>query len=248
MYVKDIYSNDDELHKAWVALTTCTTTRSIYLDIVSDCSGPTCVNLLKRFTATHGQPKIVISDNGTSFVSSEVQNFMSNRGTLWKFNIEKAPWYGGFFERLVRSVKRCLRKILQNAKLNYEEMRTTLKEVENILNNRPITYVYTDEFIEPLTPNKLVYGRDLNYTVLDNITEESELDLNDRYVYIKQLIDHFWNRWYNEYLVSLREQTCKYNQNMISEPNVGDIALIHDDKLKRQQWRIGKSNKNYFQF
>ena len=27
---------------------------------------------------------------------------------------------------------------------------------------------------------------------------------------------------------------------MISEPNVGDIVLIHDDKLKRQQWRIGK--------
>ena len=183
VYVKDIYAKSNETHKAWIALTTCTTTRAVYLDLVSDCSGPTCVNLLKRLISTHGAPKVMISDNGTNFISSNVQNFMADRGTLWKFNIEKAPWYGGFFERLVRSVKRCLRKVIENAKLDYEEMLTVLKEVENILNSRPLTYVYTEENVDPLTPYKLIYGRDLNTNVTTTeSTEDSNTDLDSRYL------------------------------------------------------------------
>ena len=249
VYVKDIYANSNETHKAWIAIATCTTTRAVYLDLVSDCSGPTCVNLLKRLASTHGQSKVMISDNGTNFISHDVQNFMANRGTLWKFNIEKAPWYGGFFERLVRSVKRCLRKSIENAKLNYEELLTVLKEVENILNNRPLTYLYTEENVDPLTPNKLIYGRDLNRTVtpsyLSDEENENNVDLDTRYAYLQKILDHFWNRWSNEYLVALRERSRKLSKtsNLDIVPKTDDIVLIHDDKTKRQNWKLGKVTK-----
>ncbi|XP_066933725.1 uncharacterized protein [Clytia hemisphaerica] len=247
VYVKDIYAKNNETHKAWTALTTCTTTRAVYLDLVSDCSGPTCVNLLKRLISTHGTPKVMISDNGTNFISTDVQNFMANRGTLWKFNIAKAPWYGGFFERLVRSVKRCLRKSIENAKLNYEEMLTILKEVENILNNRPLTYLYTEENVDPLTPNKLIYGRDLNTNIAPNLNEEENenVDLDTRYVYLQTILDQFWDRWSNEYLVSLRERSRNIakTSNIDVVPRTDDVVLIHDDKVKRQNWKLGKITK-----
>ncbi|XP_066910124.1 uncharacterized protein [Clytia hemisphaerica] len=247
VYVKDIYAKNNETHKAWIALTTCTTTRAVYLDLVSDCSGPTCVNLLKRLISTHGTPKVMISDNGTNFISTDVQNFMANRGTLWKFNIAKVPWYGGFFERLVRSVKRCLRKSIENAKLNYEEMLTILKEVENILNNRPLTYLYTEENVDPLTPNKLIYGRDLNTNIAPNLNEEENenVDLDTRYVYLQTILDQFWDRWSNEYLVSLRERSRNIakTSNIDVVPRTDDVVLIHDDKVKRQNWKLGKITK-----
>ena len=63
-----------------------------------------------------------------------------------------------FFERLVKSVKLSLKKCLRNARLNYDELSTTLVEVLALLNSRPLTYVY-DEFEEPLTPSHLVIGR-----------------------------------------------------------------------------------------
>ena len=44
-----------------------------------------------------------------------------------KFNFECAPWTGGFFERIVKMVKRCLRKVLRTSKLNYDEFTTILK-------------------------------------------------------------------------------------------------------------------------
>ena len=41
--------------------------------------------------------------------------------TRWTFNVERDPWWGGVFERLIRSVKRCLRKVVGRAKLTREE-------------------------------------------------------------------------------------------------------------------------------
>ena len=37
---------------------------------------------------------------------------------------------GGFFERLVGSVKRCLRKVMGQRRLTYDELLTVLTEVE----------------------------------------------------------------------------------------------------------------------
>ena len=52
----------------------------------------------------------------------------------WVFNLEKAPWWGGFFERMVQSVKRCLKKSIGKARLSYHELTTVLTEIEAIIN------------------------------------------------------------------------------------------------------------------
>ena len=90
-------------------------------------------------------------------------------GVTWEFIVEKAPWHGGFWERLVRCVKRCLKTIVGRAFLSFEEMRTLLIEIEGTLNNRPLTYVYDDEqeISYPLTPSSLIYGRTIATTVSD---------------------------------------------------------------------------------
>ncbi|GIX77875.1 reverse transcriptase [Caerostris darwini] len=35
----------------------------------------------------------------------ELQDFISSQGVTWKFIIERAPWWGGFYERLVKCLK-----------------------------------------------------------------------------------------------------------------------------------------------
>ena len=79
----------------------------------------------------------------------------------WCFIVEKAPWWGGFYERLVGSVKRCLKKIVGSAKLTLDELQTVVIEVEATLNSRPLMYSAADDIQEPLTPAHLLTGHHL---------------------------------------------------------------------------------------
>ena len=46
---------------------------------------------------------------------------------------------------MVKSTKRCLKKVLGNSRLTYEELSTVLTEIEGVINSRPLTYVYDDD-------------------------------------------------------------------------------------------------------
>ena len=38
----------------------------------------------------------------------------------WNFILEKAPWWGGFYERFIGIVRSSLKKVLQKSLLTYE--------------------------------------------------------------------------------------------------------------------------------
>ena len=59
---------------------------------------------------------------------------------------------------------------MQNYRLSCDQMQTVLFEVEMILNNRPLTYVYTDKIENALTPNNLLFSRILTSTTDQNKT------------------------------------------------------------------------------
>ena len=68
-FVRNIYGTpiSGNMYKCWMVLFTCASFRCIYLDLVPDCSGNSCVLALKRFIHSRGAPKLIISDNGSSF-------------------------------------------------------------------------------------------------------------------------------------------------------------------------------------
>ena len=55
-----------------------------------------------------------------------------------------APWQGGFYEKLVGMVKRCLRKFTNKKHFSLDQFITILAEIEAILNSRPLTYIYEE--------------------------------------------------------------------------------------------------------
>ena len=73
--------------------------------------------------------------------SKFLKSFLIQHGINRRFNIPRAPLWGRFFERMVRTVKCCLKTTLGNARVTYEEFETTLIEVKAVLNSRPLTYL-----------------------------------------------------------------------------------------------------------
>ena len=78
------------------------------------------------------------------------RNFVASKFIEWHLNLPLAPLYGGFFERIVKSVKDLLIKDSKDSWVSYEEMQTVLFECEAILNNRPFTYIYPTDLTSGL--------------------------------------------------------------------------------------------------
>lgn len=239
VYVKNIYQQGD-MFKSWIFLYTCASTRGVYLDLVPDASAHSCIRGLRRFISDRGAPKLIISDNGTQFKSEETQGFAGKRRIQWKFNLVAAPWWGGMFERMVRSTKRCLKKMLLRSYLNYEELQTVLAEIQCTLNNRPLTFMYEEPGGIPLTPNHLLYGRSLDREQKDTLNYDSvESEIPEHSQHTPQILNHFWKRWKLEYLTELREHQKQKSVKGYDVINVDDGVIIQDESKQRGLWKVG---------
>jgi len=216
LYVKD--GVEEGTSKAYICLFTCAFTRAIHLELTAGLNVETFLLAFHHFTSRRGLPATLLSDNAKTFKSAskeirsitrstEVSHYLTNQRTAWKFIVAKAPWWGGFWERMVQSVKRCLRKIIGRAALKLEELSTILVEVESVINCWPLTYVYDDQegIIFALTPSHLIYGRRIIST--PNATHyeimSTCVSLTKRVKYHQRLLEQFTNRWRREYLLSL---------------------------------------------
>nr|CAD2195452.1 unnamed protein product [Meloidogyne enterolobii] len=149
--------------KFWIALFTCLSTRGIHLDLITDLSALSFLDILRRFVAQRGAPLKIISDNGNQFITVAkvinaniegkwkkekanndeklFNNFLLEKEIEWKFIPALSPWQGGVYERLVKLVKDSFKRSLGSRILNIEELRTFIKEVEMSINCRPISYI-----------------------------------------------------------------------------------------------------------
>ncbi|XP_068757821.1 uncharacterized protein [Montipora capricornis] len=175
-----------------------------------------------------------LSDNGSTFKSEELKKFLADHRIEWKFNVALAPWWGGFFERLVTSTKRCLKKTLGTARVSYEELLSVVVEIEGILNLRPLTYV-DDELRSPLTPSQLVIGRRLLIKEEKTPSEapQTRSELSRRAKYLTTVLSQFWRRWQKEYVTELRVHHNCQLKNRQPTVNVGDVVCIHKDRTPR---------------
>ena len=158
-YAGPLYLKGGE--KVWISLFTCCAVRAVHLELVPDLTAISFVRCLKRFSARRGVPQIICSDNSKTFRSAnkiissildrpETQQHCRDMRIQLKFILEKAPWWGGFYERMIQSMMRCLRKTIGKARMVYDELHTVLVEVEAILNSRPISYLSSEDMEEPL--------------------------------------------------------------------------------------------------
>ena len=169
LYIRGAQGNTS---KSYICLFTCASTHAVHLELTESLDTESFLRAFRRFTARRGLPKLILSDNRKTFKSASIEirkivrskavlNYLANRNIEWRFIPERAAWFGSIYERMVGSVKKCLRKVIGRSILRYDELNTLLIEVEGIVNSRPISYVYGDSegVSYALTPAHLIYGR-----------------------------------------------------------------------------------------
>ena len=207
---------------------------------------------LRRMVARRGMCSIIWPDNAKTFKSAnkhlqqcwrvleadKTQVALSERKIQWKYIVERSPWWGGFYERLVKSVKTPLKKIFAKAMLDAEQLTTILAEIEAQLNSRPLTYLSADPGdYSVITPAQILTGRNLQaYPAKDTrVSEHTSRAITKRLQYHKKLVNGFWKRWHAEYLKSLIPLKKWFAVGR--EIHKGDLVLVSEENLARGQWQ-----------
>lgn len=250
--MKDRQTRGYKLIKAYVCVFVCMTTKAIHLELVTSLTGEAFLSTLRRFIARRGKPLNIFSDNGTNFTSanSELQNFLksnsdlikhnlANDGVKWHFIPSRAPHFGGLWEAGVKSFKHHLKRVVGDTHLDYEQFTTVLQQIESILNSRPLSPLSSSPLdVSPLTPGHFLIGRPLVSLPDPDLTEIKENRLS-KYQRIQQMTQHFWKRWYKEYISELQSRQ-KWNRHEFNNIKSGDLVVIKDDHLPPLKWKLAR--------
>ena len=236
-----LYCCDTPRKKYWVLLFTCGVVRAVHLELVDTLSTYDTVLAFQRLVARRGLPKVIYSDNAKGFVAAP-DKILGQFGPLtpeWRFIAPNSPWWGGWWERLVRSVKSALRKTVGGNCLTRAELETTLHEIEACINSRPLTFVSDDPDQEkPSTPSHFLLGHDGHY--LSERSEPAPIETADdvrrRFDLRQSVVDKFWIVWSSEYLRNLPPWRGVSQGHTLRE---GSVVLVEADHQPRLQWPLG---------
>lgn len=240
---------DGSIEKRWVCLFTCLAVRAVHMEVVKDSSAEECVLAIRRFVAVRGLPQVITSDNATQFkLTAEVltSEYCVKNKISWKFIPELAPWFGGFYERLIGLVKNCMKRTLEKHLINQNQLCTIVKEIEAVVNTRPLTTV-GQELEHILTPaDFLRFGGALCTNISDQEFLEPATITKDTLINSwkrgQAILQEYVKMFTSQYLNTLRERKGIHKQSRVvfnKSPKVGDIVQIKGEN-SRAFWRVGK--------
>lgn len=243
----------EDRKKVWIAIFVCMTTRAVHIEIVLSLSSIAFIACYEKFIARRGRCEKIFSDNGTTFTGTDKElrralEFWTGKGTLdhlyskgteWHFMAPAAPHQGGIYEAAVKSMKFHLRRIIGQKVLRYENLDTLLSQVDAILNSRPLHPLSDDpKDMQALTPGHFIVGEPL-IVPLPFVIDPKPTTIGIRLWKERQLmVQHFWERWKNEYLVTLQERKKwrKEKENL----KIGQLVILKSENFPPSSWAMGR--------
>ena len=167
--------------------------------------------------------------------------YLTKNRIKFLFNTPTASHQGGATERMIRTVRNILNGMRMQIRLvDTKSLRTAFYEAANIVNSRPLTGTRISGVDDQvITPNLLLTGKVVPLVA----PPPGEFDSDDlysrkRWKHSQVLAEEFWKVWKREYLdlIMQRKKWTSRNENI----EVGDIVMIKDDNIARNDWKIGR--------
>ena len=240
--------------KRYCCVFTCLASRATHLEMAYDLTTESFLMCLRRFLSTRGHAtRVMYSDNGTNFVGAKselqrgIQRLCNDRIMKelapkcieWIHAPPLASHQGGVYEAIIRLVRKVMASLMSDRRLRTltdEGLVTLLKEIEYVLNCRPLTRVGTDpNDFQALSPIMILTGC-IGPGLPPDVFLSSD-GMRSSWRACQLQADEFWRRWKIEYLPMLqrRGKWLTPCQNL----NKGDLVLLVDDDQPRNIWRKG---------
>lgn len=250
--------------KRYGVLFTCMACRAVHLETACSLDTSSFINSLRRFISIRGPIRQLRCDRGTNFVGAEnelrdavkelddqeLQRYLTSEGCdfiTFKMNVPSASHMGGVWERQIGSVRNVLSSLMEHcgSHLDDEMLRTFMCEAAAIVYSRPLTAanIHDPNSLEPLTPNHLLIMKSNIILPPPGQFQREDFYSRKRWRRVQYLTNEFWIRWRKEFLNTL--QTRGKWTSSKRDMSVGDVVLIKDENLPRNQWRLGRIHECY---
>lgn len=246
-----------KMTKMYILIFTCLNVRAIHLELIPDMSSCNFLLAYQRFCNLYTTPSYIYSDNAKTFINSGdilrdalvSEEFIENLRACNTQHVRiplYSAWVGAAWERLIRTVKSCLHKVVGRAKLNYFQLLTTLSNIQNAINSRPLTYRSSENELDIITPNSFIKFHSnpvliLPHTTDDWIDDSCQNRLEKTLEVQEEMYEEFRKLWYENYLTSLREHSRNlYQSHWSNRLKVGDVVLIKLPNKPRPFWMLGR--------
>ena len=244
--------------KRWVTLFTCAATRASDIQVVYSLETDSFLKALSRFMCNRQcKPALMLSDCGTNFVGADndikrfllteenqkkIEDGLLRKGVKWQFNPPKSSHRAGIVERLFRIFRKCMMSLNTSCSMNDEEFLTATTMINSILNQRPMARLSDDpDDLRTICPAQLMSG------ATDENANPSQLLTGDgyrrSYRALQEAVDNWWSRWQRQYLSTLQERQKWFSP--ARNLKVGDLVLMTDANVGRNQWRKALVTQTY---
>ena len=237
--------------KTWGIVIEDANSGAVHLDVVSDYSAQAVIFSLHRFASLRGWPGVICTDPGSQLESASGQfdKWWSSMGDMlrtfggeqnfkWKLSPADSPWRQGKAERRIALIKKQLALSIGDTRVTPLELQTTLMEIANMCNERPIglSRPRADGTYEIITPNQLLLGRSINI-LPDNTPIVENMPVAARFRLVHLISTNFWKRWSAEVSPGLvvRQKWHEQSRNLC----VGDLVLICEPSKLKAKYKLG---------
>lgn len=243
----------------------CATSRLVYLDVVKDMTAKSVFESVSIFITRNGLPRIFYSDNGKQLVKvkKDLQEYLEQMSQLhpdreyrfkWLHLTAHSPWKGGFYERLIRSIKDALctysldptisvhriasRVNGKRSKLSFEHLKLVMAEIEAMINNRPL-FVHEDQIIRPV--DFLAGKGSAQMPISRNLPSSYQKpNLIRDYKAFQKRVNKFREMWKTHYILELRNfHQHKERQTVPRKFEVGDVVHVKKPNTAIDSWPLG---------
>ncbi|CAK1597481.1 unnamed protein product [Parnassius mnemosyne] len=254
--LKDRHGHGYKTYKSYIAIFICSSTKAVHIELVTGLETHSFLSAFRRFIARRGKPRVVVSDNGTTFrgadrelrklydflntSSNELTTSCTEQGIVWKFVPSYSPHMNGLAEGAVKSCKYHLKRVLKQSLLTYEGFSTVLIQIEGIFNSRPLCPIpFSDsEVFQVLTPAHFLIGR-TPVAIPDYQYDEVPTNRLKYFQQLQQIYQSFWKGFSRDY-VGLLQQRGKWQSSKGPTLAAGSIVLIKDKHTPPCHWRLAR--------
>ena len=236
------------MEKRYVCVFTDLAVRCVHFEVVYSLDTSSFIKAIIRFISHRSVfPKDIYCDNGTNLVGAEreireiisgwnqkqISDELSRSHIQWHFNAPGCSHAGGVYERMFRTLRKCMLSMTEGVTLKDEDFLTVVCEIATIMNSRPITHSSSDSRDDmAITPNDILGGTvDATLPTTEPMTGN---DYRRSYRRCQFVADKFWKRFINKYLSLLqsRQKWLTPQRNF----RVGDVVLVVEPNCKRNHW------------